>query len=510
MRDPDVVFRAQAAATALERAWRQWRVVHGLTANPAPAFSSYVGYSLEEPWGQPRVVLGLGAADAEQLTALLDRHDCVGPVHSAIVTGPAGRELPGPRRPAPGAAPGPGGQPGLPGRPGSILPLPLPVQVPRQRVFDDRDAPVFRQVAAAAREAVAHGNARAAAAAVTAGEWAEVVNADDQRDGAAAAGGGARADVPGRGHDDVPCDGEGGGDAPDRARSEAPADVPASVAARHAGRDADAVGDDGDWTDDDWIGDGEDWASGDGEADYPGDIDGSGRGAHARITGPAGSGPAGSGLPGSRPAGSGPARSGPAGSGLPGSGPAGSGPAGSGPALPQEAAEPGPLTLAAGAARVEAEARIKAALLESRWSAGLEYPYSGGSFDVTGTAQDGTGYRSVTDHPGARRGDAPGASLAAAGRAGQDQAGLATEDADPAGFAHGGAGPADDAGPAYVGPAGPADADPADADSADPADDEQVRPDHQGPGYARRGRITRGYSIPRLSRSRRSGALPGA
>ena len=83
MRDPELVFKAQLAASALERAWQRWRVVHGLVADPMPAISSYVGYSLEEPWGQPRVVFGLSADDAEQLTALLDRHDCIGPVSYA-------------------------------------------------------------------------------------------------------------------------------------------------------------------------------------------------------------------------------------------------------------------------------------------------------------------------------------------------------------------------------------------------------------------------------------------
>jgi hypothetical protein len=84
MRDPELVFRAQLAASALERAWQHWRLVHGLVADPMPAVSSYVGYSLEEPWGQPRVVFGLASSDAEQLAALLDRHDCIGPVHAMI------------------------------------------------------------------------------------------------------------------------------------------------------------------------------------------------------------------------------------------------------------------------------------------------------------------------------------------------------------------------------------------------------------------------------------------
>ncbi len=59
MRDPDLVTRAQRAAVALERAWERWRAMHGLSAEPMPPVSSYVGYSIEEPWGRPRVVLVL-------------------------------------------------------------------------------------------------------------------------------------------------------------------------------------------------------------------------------------------------------------------------------------------------------------------------------------------------------------------------------------------------------------------------------------------------------------------
>ena len=72
MRDPDLIVRAQRAATALESAWCHWRNVHGLTADPLPTVSSYVGYSLEAPWGEARIVFGVCAAEAEQLTALLD------------------------------------------------------------------------------------------------------------------------------------------------------------------------------------------------------------------------------------------------------------------------------------------------------------------------------------------------------------------------------------------------------------------------------------------------------
>jgi hypothetical protein len=156
MRDPELVFKAQLAASALERAWQHWRVIHGLLADPMPAISSYVGYSLEAPWGQPRVVLGLAAADAEQLTALLERHDCGGPVHAVTAAEPGSRGLLA-------------GADGTPGRP-----LPVPPQAPflhaERKISanglsgtaeirhatdqpDDQDGPVYRQLAAALRAA---------------------------------------------------------------------------------------------------------------------------------------------------------------------------------------------------------------------------------------------------------------------------------------------------------------------------------------------------------------------
>jgi len=88
MRDPDLVHRAERAASALERAWDRWRTMHGLGSEPAPPVSSYVGYSMEEPWGQPRVVFGVDALEAERLAALLDGHDCFGPVHAEVAGRP--------------------------------------------------------------------------------------------------------------------------------------------------------------------------------------------------------------------------------------------------------------------------------------------------------------------------------------------------------------------------------------------------------------------------------------
>ncbi|HKS70811.1 MAG TPA: hypothetical protein VJQ45_10340, partial [Ktedonobacterales bacterium] len=86
MRDPDLVVRAQLAASALEGAWQRWRVGHGDVVDPMPTVSSYVGYSLQEPWGQPRVVFGLAAEDAEQLAALLERRDRMEPAYAAAPT----------------------------------------------------------------------------------------------------------------------------------------------------------------------------------------------------------------------------------------------------------------------------------------------------------------------------------------------------------------------------------------------------------------------------------------
>ncbi len=79
MRDPDLVQRAEQAATALEQAWVRWRTRHGVGSGPLPPVTSYVGYSVEEPWGQPRVVLGVEASEAERLAAMLDGHDYAEP-----------------------------------------------------------------------------------------------------------------------------------------------------------------------------------------------------------------------------------------------------------------------------------------------------------------------------------------------------------------------------------------------------------------------------------------------
>jgi len=160
MRDPRLVFKAQLAAAALERAWQRWRVVHGLMADPMPTISSYVGYSLEEPWGQPRVVFGLSADDAEQLAALLDRHDCVGPVHATIAAEQGGHE-PAPRATDLAGWPSVPAQARPPVAEHSVNAGRAGVQVPRPRFVptedsaDEQDGPVFREVVAAAQRAAA-------------------------------------------------------------------------------------------------------------------------------------------------------------------------------------------------------------------------------------------------------------------------------------------------------------------------------------------------------------------
>ena len=72
MRDPELVARAQRAATRLESAWEQWRALHGLAVAPGQPVVSYVGYSLKEP----RVVIGIDADEAEYLAEFLDRDEC--------------------------------------------------------------------------------------------------------------------------------------------------------------------------------------------------------------------------------------------------------------------------------------------------------------------------------------------------------------------------------------------------------------------------------------------------
>ena len=73
MRDPELVARAQRAATRLESAWERWKALQGLGETPAQPVVGYVGYALKEPWGQPRAVIGFSADEAERLAEFLER-----------------------------------------------------------------------------------------------------------------------------------------------------------------------------------------------------------------------------------------------------------------------------------------------------------------------------------------------------------------------------------------------------------------------------------------------------
>ncbi|WP_240487122.1 hypothetical protein [Actinomadura flavalba] len=72
MRDPELVSRAQRAASELERAWSQWRRARGLAGRSPESVASYVAHSIDHPWGRPRVVLGLDADEARELAAVLN------------------------------------------------------------------------------------------------------------------------------------------------------------------------------------------------------------------------------------------------------------------------------------------------------------------------------------------------------------------------------------------------------------------------------------------------------
>ena len=124
MRDPDLIVRAQQAASSLESAWRRWRNMHGLTGEPPPAVSSYVGYSLDTPWGQPQDRLRhlrrggratrrpAGPARLRRPGARVGqgqagRSDAWQPARGRSGPGCPGPGRPGARRPEPGR-PGPG------------------------------------------------------------------------------------------------------------------------------------------------------------------------------------------------------------------------------------------------------------------------------------------------------------------------------------------------------------------------------------------------------------------
>ena len=195
------------------------------------------------------------------------------------------------------------------------------------------------------------------------------------------------------------------------------------------------------------------------------------------------------------------------------------------PASGQAADAPGPLALAASAAREAAEARIRAALHQTRRSGleppyPLENPYPSETFDVTDLpAAAGAGGPAGVYGATASQGPVPRPEVAsgaqpwpAPDRPAPDRRDARTPQQDDIASSWGGPefGAADDEQQPVV-PFRPR-ADLAayldEGPEPDPAYDE--RPDHASSGYAKRNRISRGYSIPRLSRSKRPGAVPGA
>ena len=178
MRDPDLVVRAQLAASALESAWQRWRGVYGHTADSMPAVSSYVGYSLQEPWGVPRVVFGIAAEDAERLAALIDRHDSAGPAYAGVATRPGARDLPA-RAGAPPPVP----------RQAPSVAASMHVSHPLTDLLlagdsSGIDEPVYRQAAAAMKQAAAaRENASRASASLTSAVGTELASAPFSHEG---------------------------------------------------------------------------------------------------------------------------------------------------------------------------------------------------------------------------------------------------------------------------------------------------------------------------------------
>lgn len=320
MRDPDLVMQAEQAAMALEHAWRHWRRRHGLAAESMLPVSSYVGYSPAEPWGQPRVVFGMAADDAAQLTLLLEGHDCVGPVYATIASLPGGQV----------SGPLPGGLAGdSAGSVPAMAARPRPERLRPPRRPDPLDP-------AQAIE-IAHPRVNREA-----GRFGEL-GVPDQFGGA------------GCGPEVLAADQDG------PVFRQAAADAAEAVAAREAAA-ADAV-------------QGHAAAGGDGRAAGADGVAGQGQRSTSapfagRDRGTAGFRPIGRfPLPGEPAVPTQRAADGPA-------DPDGDDPVAAG-ARRAGAEPPGPLALAAAAARVAAEARIRAARLDPRASADLEDPYGG-------------------------------------------------------------------------------------------------------------------------------------
>lgn len=203
-----------------------------------------------------------------------------------------------------------------------------------------------------------------------------------------------------------------------------------------------------------------------------------------------------------------------------------------------ESGPPGPLAMAASAARVEAEARIKASLQQTRMSRHAAPESADGEGE--GEAEPGDPQMPGSHEKpaaGSAQGEAQArteAALRALAELSQPVAGQQAPDAVPSRRPEvaSGARPSLAVGQA-LGPSvgralsshpyaqletpGPTVTGPEDTkevpglgktDPAGPDAEFEDRPEHPA-GYPRRNRIARGYSIPRLSRSKKPGAVPG-
>ena len=76
MRDPELVARAQRAATRLESAWDNGVRCMDSRSRPDSRSSATSAIRLRNPGGEPRVVIGIDADEAEYLAEFLDRDEC--------------------------------------------------------------------------------------------------------------------------------------------------------------------------------------------------------------------------------------------------------------------------------------------------------------------------------------------------------------------------------------------------------------------------------------------------
>ena len=161
---------------------------------------------------------------------------------------------------------------------------------------------------------------------------------------------------------------------------------------------------------------------------------------------------------------------------------------------------PGPLALAASAARVAAEARIKAAMQRTSPAATQDRHVS---LERAYPKASAAAVQAVAAGPDVASGALP--------RISDEPLEFGYEDEDDADVAFAWGGPAFAARPGgrpEVVPLRPRQDD-ADYDDEDLDLAADERSEHSPSGYVRRNRITRGYSIPRLSRAKRPGAVPG-